>query len=113
MLAIAAEATPLELDKDGVVCVVGTRVTLDSVVGEFKDGATAEEIAQRYPVLALPDVYAVIAYYLRRTAEVDGYLAEGEAQADAARIEYAKVFNERGIRERLLNRRRDANDPSR
>ena len=60
VLAIAAEAPPLKADKDGVVRVAGTRVTLDSVVYEFKDGATAEEVAQRYPAVTLSAVYAVM-----------------------------------------------------
>lgn len=39
-------------DADGVVRVAGTRVTLDTVVAAFEEGATAEEIAQQYPSLA-------------------------------------------------------------
>jgi hypothetical protein len=39
------ERVPLHTDADGVVRVAGTRVTLDTVVGAFEAGATAEEIA--------------------------------------------------------------------
>lgn len=105
ILAIAAESPPLSVDADGVVRVAGTRVTLDAVVGDFDDGATAEEIVQRYPSLALPDVYAVIAYYLRRRGEVAAYLGERAQQAQDARADYEKVFDQRGIRERLMSRR--------
>ena len=48
-LVIEAEPIPLEMHPDGVVRVGGTRVTLDSVVAAFSQGATAEEIVQRYP----------------------------------------------------------------
>ena len=59
------ERVPIHTDADGVVRVAGTRVTLDTIVGAFEAGATAEEIAQRYPTVPLVDVYSVITYYLR------------------------------------------------
>ena len=73
-LMIAAEPIPLEADGEGVVRVGGTRVTLDTVVAAFNEGATAEEIVYQYPSLDLADVYAVIAYYLQRRPEVEAYL---------------------------------------
>ena len=48
-LAILAEPAPLTINPDGVVKVGGTRVTLDTVIFVFKQGATAEEIV--YPIL--------------------------------------------------------------
>ena len=66
-----AEHVPITTDSDGVMRVGGTRVTLDTVIGAFRDGATAEEISHQYPSLSLADIYAVIAYYLRRRAEVE------------------------------------------
>jgi hypothetical protein len=35
-----------------------------------------------WTTLALPDVYAVIAYYLRHRGEVEGYLAQREQKAE-------------------------------
>jgi uncharacterized protein (DUF433 family) len=104
-LPIAAELPPLTTDADGVVRVAGTRVTLGTVVGAFQDGATAEEIVHRYPSLTLSDVYAVIAYYLRRRSEVDAYLRERHERGEMLRREYEKAFDQQGIRERLLARR--------
>ena len=46
-LTIATEPIPLRMDSDGVVRVGKTRVTLDTVVAAFVEGATAEEIAQQ------------------------------------------------------------------
>lgn len=43
------DVLPLETDADGVVRVGDTRVTLDTIIMAFTDGATAEEIAQQYP----------------------------------------------------------------
>lgn len=76
-LPLTTEPPPLRTDEHGVVRVGQSRVTLDLVVGAFLEGATAEEIAMRYPSLALGDVYAAAAYYLRHRQEVDAYLAPG------------------------------------
>ena len=40
---------PIHTDANGVVRVAGTRVTLDTLVGAFETGATAEEIASSTP----------------------------------------------------------------
>ena len=45
---LAAKPPPLKVDKDGVVRVGGTRVTLDTVVGAFKNGCAPEEILLKY-----------------------------------------------------------------
>ena len=73
-LLIESEPIPLEVDANGVVRVGGTRITLDTIVAAFSQGATAEEITHQYPSLHLADVYAVIAYYLRRRETVESYL---------------------------------------
>jgi uncharacterized protein (DUF433 family) len=99
------EAMPLELDSDGVMRVGGTRVTLDTLVAAFNEGATAEEIAQQYPTLQLADIYAVIGYYLRRRDEVESYLSKRRELAEAVRRENEARFNPVGVRERLLARR--------
>ena len=51
----------------------------------FQDGATPEAIVQRYSTLALADVYAVVAYYLRHRSELDEYLAQREQTAERVR----------------------------
>jgi len=55
-------ALPLRRDADGVLRVGGTRVTLDSVIGAYHEGLTAEEIAQQYPSVPLPDLYEVLGF---------------------------------------------------
>ncbi|MGO8815467.1 MAG: DUF433 domain-containing protein [Terriglobia bacterium] len=104
-LMIAHEPAPLDATPDGVVRVGGTRVTLDTVVAAFLEGATAEEIAQQYPVLALADVYAAIGYYLRHRSEVEAYLDQRRHAAERVRSENAARFDPAGIRARLLARR--------
>ena len=105
-LEIKAEAIPLRTGGDGVVRVGETRVTLDTVVGAFKEGATAEEIASQYPTLALADVYSVIAYYLQSTNEVEAYLKQRRDVAKQVRGENEARFDPKGVRDRLAARRR-------
>jgi uncharacterized protein (DUF433 family) len=100
------ERVPVHTDVDGVVRVGGTRVTLDTLVAAFDAGATAEEIAQQYPSVALADVYSVIAYYLRHQAEIQAYIMERRQQASQVREQNEQRFNPSGVRERLMARRR-------
>ena len=44
---LVAKPPPLRLDVDGNLLVGGTRVPLDTVVGEYEDGASAEEIVRQ------------------------------------------------------------------
>ena len=97
---------PLRADADGVVRVGATRVTLDTVVGAFHNGCTAEEIATRYPSLALGEVYAVLAHYLANRAEVDAYLEAREAEATTIRRDVEERTPLGDARERLLARKR-------
>lgn len=105
-LDVPPERIPIKADADGVIRVGGTRVTLDTVVAAFDSGATAEEIVQQYPSLALADVYSVISYYLRHESEVRAYLAERQREAAQVREENERRFDPTGIRDRLLARRR-------
>jgi uncharacterized protein (DUF433 family) len=100
----ATEVIPLFTDPDGVIRVGNTRVTLESLVGAFSDGATAEEIVQQYPSLKLADVYQVIGYYLRRPLEVEDYLQQRKAQAETIRRQNETRFDPQGVRDRLLAR---------
>lgn len=101
-----AEAPPVREDASGALRVGDSRVLLELVIRAFQDGATPETIVQRYSTLALSDVYAVIAYYLRHRKEVEGYLARREQQATEAR---QRIESQHGdlseIRARLLAKR--------
>ena len=104
-LTISTQTLPLRIDADGVARVGKTRVTLDTVIGAFVEGATAEEIAHRYPSVELADVYSVIAYYLRHRPEVEEYLHRRRQEAAQVQQQNEKQFDPHGIRDRLLARR--------
>jgi uncharacterized protein (DUF433 family) len=95
----------LQLDQHGVARVGGTRVTLDSVIAVFKQGATPEEIAESFPTLHLADIYSLLGYYLQRRDEMEAYLEKRQVERDAIRAEAERRFNLVGLRERLLARR--------
>ncbi|MCP4350355.1 MAG: DUF433 domain-containing protein [Desulfobacterales bacterium] len=93
---------PLKVNTDGVLQISGTRVTLDTVVYAFDEGATAEEIAYQYPTLNLADVYNVIGYH---KAEVDEYLLQRQELADQILKKNEAYFDSNGLRDRLLARK--------
>jgi uncharacterized protein (DUF433 family) len=100
------EAVPLAKDAHGVYRVGGTRVTLDVVIRAFNRGATAEEIVQEFPSLHLPDVYQVIGYYLKRSADLAAYFEERECGEKELLDAHQDEWSPRGLRERLLARRK-------
>src|SRR5689334_17637251 len=106
--SLMAKPAPLRLDEGGVLRVGQTRVRLDSVLGAFNAGCSAEEILLKYPSLDLTDIYGVITYYLWHRAELDAYLARRQAESEEARRETEQRFPNAGIRERLLSRRSGA-----
>lgn len=104
-LPITAQV-PLFADPYGTLRIDGTRVTLDSIVTAFRAGATAEEIAQKFPSVSLADVYLIISHYLHHTAEIDSYLSAQRAEAAALQQSIEQRFDPAGLRARLLARRK-------
>lgn len=104
---VQTEAPPLGEDATGALRVGNSRALLEIVVRAFQDGATPETIVQRHSTLALPDVYAVLAYYLPHPNEVEDYLTRREQKAEEVR---QRIESQRGglseIRARLLTQRR-------
>jgi uncharacterized protein (DUF433 family) len=96
-VVLQSEAPPLRRDASGAFRVGGSRVLLELVIRAFQDGATPETIAQRYPSVALGDIYAVVAYYLRHREDIESYLTDREQQA-------------REVRQRIESRQGDLAD---
>jgi uncharacterized protein (DUF433 family) len=96
---------PLSKDEAGVLRIAGTRVSLDSIIYAFAEGATPEEIVQQYPTLNLADTYSVISYFLQNRAEMEEYLEQRRAQRRELQKEIETKLNPHGLRERLLARK--------
>src|SRR6266567_5073377 len=73
---------PLSISQYGTIRIADARVSLDSVLHHYRQGATAEEIALRFPALRLADIYSCLAYYLNHQEEVGEYLSHQRQQAD-------------------------------
>ena len=104
MFQIHIEPVPITFDDAGVARVGGTRVTLQTVIAAFNRGATPEMIVEDYDALGLSDVYLILGYYLQHRGEVDAYMREQQAAADAIRAENDARHNTVGLRERLSAR---------
>lgn len=65
--------------------LVGSRVSLDSIVHSYWEGRMPEAIAADFPSLSLEQVHGAIAFYLAHRDEVDTYLAAQGAKWDALR----------------------------
>jgi uncharacterized protein (DUF433 family) len=103
------QAMPLRLTEDGTIRIANSRVSLDSVVHHYKLGASAEQIAQKFPALDLADVYAAISYYLSHEETIEEYLQQQEAEGDEVqrKIESDPQYQKASVdlRARLLARR--------
>ena len=92
----------------GVWRIAGTRVSLESLIYSFLDGATPEEVCQDFSSLSLAQVYGVIAYYLQHREKVDAYLKTQQQTAERLQQELRTRHREfrRDLRQRLLAHRR-------
>ena len=101
---LAAEVPPLQKDETGTIRVGGTRVTLETVVQAWQDGATEREIVEAYDVLTLAQVYAVISYSLNHPIEIRDYLGRQQRVAEEIQIKIESQFPPQALRVRLLAR---------
>jgi uncharacterized protein (DUF433 family) len=95
---------PVQEDEDGVLRVAGSRVPVDVLVYDYRNGAIAEEIALNYPTLRLADIHAVLSYYLRYQDEVDAYIAKQERLSEEKRQEVLRRSPQADLREHLRSR---------
>jgi len=94
-----------ELTSGGKVRRVGeSRVSLDSVIYAFQEGASAEEIALRFPTLELKQIYSVINFYLQNQAEMEEYLSAQQKRQAELKQQVESRFPPEGIRQKLLER---------
>jgi uncharacterized protein (DUF433 family) len=69
--------------REGGYYITGTRISLDSVVYPFKNGASPESILLSFPQIgALEKVYGAITFYLANKESVEAYLRDQERLAN-------------------------------
>jgi uncharacterized protein (DUF433 family) len=65
--------------RDGGYYISGTRISLDSIIHPFKNGASPEGILRSFPLIgSLERVYGAITFYLANKEAVEAYLSEQE-----------------------------------
>ena len=91
-------------DRDGTIRLAGSRVPLDTVVYEFNQGATPEQIQDSFPSVSLHTIYGAIAFYLEHQVAVDEYLRQREREAEELRRKIESRPEVAAFRERLRRR---------
>jgi uncharacterized protein (DUF433 family) len=106
MIALSQSTTnEFRPNKNGVILVGGSRVTLDSILTLHRQGATVEEIDFAFDSVGRSNIVAAIEFSLSHPEEVEDYLARRAARAKEVRAENERRFPSAGIRERLEARR--------
>jgi uncharacterized protein (DUF433 family) len=85
--------------------VIGSRITLETLVGFFQQGQTVEDLARGFPTLSLAQIKSVIDWYLAHQREADEYLEDGEAVAEALWNKISSKPEYIAFHEELLRRR--------
>jgi uncharacterized protein (DUF433 family) len=70
--------------------IAGTRVSLDSIVFSFLNGASPEAIQHSFSALTLEQVYGGITFYLANRTEIDEYLEGADRDFEKLRLEARK-----------------------
>jgi uncharacterized protein (DUF433 family) len=73
--------------RDGGYYILGSRVSLDSVVYAFLRGESPDGIVDSFPALGLEQVFGAVAFYLANRETIDAYLQDG-------RVEFARMREE-------------------
>ena len=76
--------------KGGNPRIAGTGVTVQRIVGWYKLGFGAEEIARKVSHLTVGQVYTALAYYHANTEEIEELLANEGADHDRLCAEFPK-----------------------
>lgn len=96
--------------RDGGYYLIGSRVSLESVIYLFLDGASPETIVDEFPTVGLEQVYGAITFYLANRPEMDAYLSETEKLWQEARKNQSPIPP--ALRERLERARRQITSPA-
>lgn len=104
------EETLGNIKADIIWQVIGSRVSKYSIIYAFNQGASAEEIALRFPTLDLKQIYSVINSYLQNSNEFDDYFAGQLKRQEEQKRQIENRFSPAGVRQILLERSRNKND---
>ena len=95
------ETVPLNQWDDGSIRVIGSRLTLDTLVARFQVGDTLEEIHEGFPWVSIAQIKAIIGWYLDHKDEVDEDIRKSEEKAEKIFRELASRPESIAFREKL------------
>ncbi len=72
----------------GRLRIDGTRITVHRLATLYKQGQTAEDIAQTYPHLSYGQINVALAYYHEHQAQIEAELAEMDAEYDRLKSQH-------------------------
>jgi uncharacterized protein (DUF433 family) len=108
-----------EFVNNETIRVSGTRVGVETVLRDYQEGASPEELVLRYPTLSLEQVHATITYYLANRQEVDSYLErvrhrrqEGWREQQSRPSEFVLALRERLVAQRRALHRKKKDSTS-
>ena len=95
--------TYFEFVGEDAIRIAGTRVGIETVLRDYRTGASPEEIVLHYPTLSLEQVYATITYYLGNQGKVMAYLELVRQRQEGAWQEQQRHPSDfvRSLRQRL------------
>ena len=83
--------------REGGYYIVGSRVSLDSVVYAFLRGESPEGIVESFPALSLEQVFGAVAFYLANRQSINAYLLDGRVEfacmRDEARRKHPALYS--------------------
>lgn len=94
--------------RNGAYYVAGTRIGLDVVTYEFRNGRSTEAIFEAYPSIgSLAKIYGAIAFILEHPKEIEAYLRDQDRRYEEFKAQHPLTPDmierfERAKRERLL-----------
>src|SRR5271157_3543779 len=75
--------------RNGGYYVAGTRIGLDVVIHEFRNGRSAEAIFEAYPSIgSLAKVYGAITFILEHPKEIEVYLVDQDRRYDEFKAQH-------------------------
>ncbi len=78
-------------ERNGGYYIVGTRISLDSVVYSLQRGNSPQEIQKEYPLLSLAQINEAVGYYLEHVEAVDRYLEKKQREFEESAVPLREV----------------------
>lgn len=99
------DTVPLVQWDDGSIRVQGTRLLLAMIVTQFQQGYTPDKINNSFPSASVPQIEAVIDWYLNNQLEADAYLEDEDAEGERLWLKIQSRPEYKAFRKELERRR--------